>query len=71
MITPSDITLSNHEAAHAHEQWVMLKWCGYQQGFGRMPGRALWNVVAGPITKGSTVTIETMLAEGYRVEVVI
>jgi hypothetical protein len=70
MTTPSDLTLTHHEAAHAHEPWVLVRFCGYQQGFGSMPGRALWNVVAGPYTVGSTVTIETMLAAGYRVEVI-
>jgi hypothetical protein len=71
MTTPSDLTLANHEAAHAQEQWVLLKWCGYQAGLGTMPGRALWNVVAGPYTVGSTVTIETMIKAGYRCEVVL
>jgi hypothetical protein len=70
MINQSDLTLAGHEAAHAHEPWVLLKWCGWQPGFGTMPGRALWNVQAGPYTIGSTVTIETMIAAGYRVEIV-
>jgi hypothetical protein len=71
MTTPSDLTLAHHEAAHAHEQWVLLKWCGWQPDFDHLPGRALWNVIAGPYTVGSTVTIETMLANGYRVAFVV
>ena len=70
MLTQTDKLLAEHEAAHAQEPWVLVRFQGWQQGFGSMPGRALFNVVAGPYTVGSTVTIETMLAAGYRVEVV-
>ena len=70
MITQTDLTLANHEAAHAHEPWVLVRFCGYQQGFGTYPGRALFNIVAGPYTVGSTVTIESMIKAGYRCEVI-
>ena len=70
MTTPSDLTLASHEAAHAHEPWVLVRFQGWQQGFGAMPGRALFNIVAGPYTVGSTVTIESMIKAGYRCEVI-
>ena len=70
MLTPSDKLLAEHEAKSHGKDWLLLRFIGWQPGFGSMPGRALWNVVAGAYTIGSTVTIETMLSAGYRVEVV-
>lgn len=35
-----------------------------------MPGRWLYNVVSGDYAHGSTVTIESMKARGFKVEVV-
>ena len=49
MINQSDLTMANHEAAHAHEPWVLLKWCGWQPGFGTMPGDLYWETVYGAL----------------------
>ena len=49
---------------------VYLKEQGYQPGFGTLPGRMLYNVVGGDYVQGSTVTKETMIERGFRVEVV-
>lgn len=75
MITQQDIDdanyeAANYEAANAHKNWVLLKERGFQPGFGRIQGRMLFNVVAGDYTAGSTVTIQSMLDLGLRVEVV-
>lgn len=70
MITQTEITMADHEAANSFKPWVLLKERGFQPGFGRIPGRMLFNVVAGDYTAGSTVTIQSMLDLGLRVEVV-
>lgn len=70
MITTQDKILAEHEASHADAPWVLLKSRGYQPGCGSIPGRMLYNVAGGDYALGSTVTIETLLAQGYRVEVV-
>jgi hypothetical protein len=49
---------------------VFLKEHGYQPGFGTLPGRMLYNVVGGDYVHGSTVTKETMIERGFKVEVV-
>ena len=49
---------------------VVLKKHGFQEGFGTLPGRWLYNVVSGDYAHGSTVTIESMKARGFKVEVV-
>ena len=49
---------------------VYLKEQGYQPGFGTLPGRMLYNVVGGDYVLGSTVTKETMIERGFKVEVV-
>ena len=54
--------------------WVQLRMRGYQSGAGSVPGRMLFNLdwISAGVSEcvGSTVTIETMLERGYRVEVV-
>jgi len=49
---------------------VVLKKLGFQEGFGTLPGRWLYNVISGDYAHGSTVTIESMKMRGFRVEVV-
>ena len=49
---------------------VKLKAQGWQEGFGSLPGRMLFNVVAGDYEHGSTVTLETMQRRGFTVEIV-
>lgn len=49
---------------------VVLKKHGFQEGFGTLPGRWLYNVVSGDYAAGSTVTIESMKSRGFKVEVV-
>ena len=49
---------------------VVLKKHGFQEGFGTLPGRWLYNVVSGDYAHGSTVTIESMKMRGFKVEVV-
>jgi hypothetical protein len=71
MINPSDKILADHEAKSHGKDWLLLRWRGWQEGCGSMPGRGLYNVVAGAYTIGSTVTMDTMLNAGYRVEVVL
>ena len=70
MISKSDALMADHEIQSMGKQWLLLKEKGWQPGFGSMPGRMLFNVVAGPYTIGSTVTIDTLLAAGYRLEIV-
>lgn len=70
MIGVADKALAEHEATHAAEPWVLIRARGWQPGVGSMPGRYLFNVVAGDYLKGSTVTIETLLKHGFRMEVV-
>ena len=64
------ITAAQHEAESAGKPWVLVRKAGFQQGVGHVPGRMLFNVVGGAIRAGSTVTTETLLRQGYRVEVV-
>lgn len=70
MISQSEITMADHEAANAGKPFVLLRELGFQIGFGRIPGRMMFNVVAGDYQAGSTVTIQSMLDLGLRVEVV-
>jgi len=49
---------------------VFLKEQGLQEGFGTIPSRMLYNVVGGDYMMGSTVTKETMLERGFKVEIV-
>lgn len=70
MITESDKLMADHEIQSIGKDWLLLKFHAWQPGFGSMPGRALFNVVAGAYTIGSTVTLETILAAGYRIEIV-
>lgn len=70
MISQTEITMADHEAANSFKPWVLLKEHDFQPGFGRIKGRMLFNVVAGDYTAGSTVTIQSMLDLGLRVEVV-
>jgi hypothetical protein len=49
---------------------VVLKKAGWQEGFGHLPGRWLYNVISGDYAHGSTVTIESMKMRGFKVEVV-
>ena len=49
---------------------VVLKKHAFQEGFGPLPGRWLYNVISGDYAHGSTVTIESMKMRGFRVEVV-
>lgn len=62
--------MADHEAANTSKPWVLVRELGYQVGFGRIPGRMMFNVVAGDYQAGSTVTIQSMLDLGFRVEVV-
>jgi hypothetical protein len=70
MIATHEITLAEHEAKQHGKPWLVLKAIGVQPGFGSIPSRTLYNIIAGEYCIGSTVTIESMLAKGYRVEVV-
>lgn len=70
MISTTDRQLAEHEAANAGKPWVLLRKVGFQSGFGNLPGRMLFNVVGGQYAEGSTVTLETMLRQGFRIEVV-
>lgn len=65
-----EIAAAEHEAANLDKPWVLVRKCGYQPGLGNIPGRMLYNTVAGAIRAGSTVTVEGLLKQGYRVEVV-
>lgn len=70
MIATADIKAAEHEAANAGKPWVLVRRAGFQEGVGHIPGRMLYNTVAGAIREGSTVTIESLIKQGYRVEVV-
>ena len=70
MITKSDALMAEHELQSFGKDWLLIKECGWQPGFGNAPGRMLYNVVAGAYTIGSTVTAETLLKAGYRLEIV-
>ena len=70
MITKSDALMAAHELEAFGKDWLLVKQCGWQEGFGGAPGRMLYNVVAGAYTIGSTVCAETLIAAGYRIEIV-
>ena len=70
MITQGQQRAAELEVANADKPWVLLRPLGFQPGLTRAEGRMLFNVVGGDIPPGSTVTAETMLKDGYRVEVV-
>jgi hypothetical protein len=62
--------MAEHEAESAAKPWVLVRKHQFQPGVGHVPGRMLYNTVAGAIRAGSTVTVEGLLKQGYRVEVV-
>lgn len=64
------LQLTRHAAQQPTIPRVFLKEQGYQPGFGTLPGRMLYNVVGGDYVQGSTVTKETMIERGFKVEVV-
>ena len=64
------LQLTRHAAQQPTTPRVFLKEQGYQPGFGTLPGRMLYNVVGGDYVQGSTVTKETMIERGFKVEVV-
>lgn len=66
----ADIKAAEHEAASAGKPWVLVRKHQFQPGFGHIPGRMYYNVVGGAIREGSTVSIEGLHKQGYRVEVV-
>lgn len=70
MLTPEAQAAAAHETESTGKPWVLVRKCGYQPGAGSVPGRMLYNTVAGAIRAGSTVTVEGLLKQGYRVEVV-
>ena len=70
MIALADAALAEHEAASQGKPWVLLRKLGWQSGFGNVPGHMLFNVVGGEYKQGSTVTLESLLRLGFRVEVV-
>lgn len=70
MTTTADIAAAEHELASAAKPWVLVRKHQFQPGYGSVPGRMLYNTVAGAIREGSTVTIEGLIKQGYRVEVV-
>ena len=53
-----------------HPPRVYLRERGFQSGFGALPGRMLYDVIGGDYMIGSTVTKETMIERGFKVEVV-
>ena len=70
MIVEADKKAADHEAHSAGKPWVLVRKCGFQPGVGTIPGRMLYNTVGGAIREGSTVTVEGLLKQGFRVEVV-
>ena len=70
MITESDKLMADHELEAFGKDWLLVKPLGWQEGFNGAPGRMLYNVVAGSCAIGSTVCVETLLAAGYRIEIV-
>lgn len=66
----ADQQLAEHETRNASKPWVLLRKLGWQPGFGNIQGRMFYNVVGGHYTEGSTVTVESLLRQGFRVEVV-
>lgn len=71
MLSTADKFAAEHEAENADKPWVLVRKCGYQPGFAGGPGMMLYNVVAGEYALHSTIAIETLLKQGYRVEVVL
>lgn len=70
MITAEDKTATEHEAQSAGKPVVLVRELGVQEGVGHVPAMTLYNVVGGAIKSGSTVTVRSLLRQGYRVEVV-
>lgn len=66
----SEITLAEHEAQSEGKPVVLVRELGLQQGVNHVPAMMLYNVVGGDIRAGSTVTLRSLLRQGYRVEVV-
>lgn len=67
----SQLTNLLDEAPLPYKPSILVRALGWQEGFGRLEGRMLYNVVAGdPTMIGSTVTTESLLKAGWRVEVV-
>ena len=65
------IAIAVTDETKINQRWVQVKKHAYQQGFGHLAGRMLYNTVGGGgMPEGSTVTIESLLKQGYRVEVV-
>ena len=69
MTTPSDLTLANHEAAHAHEPWVLVSPSYFQPNLLSDGGKQMYRVKSGEFI-GSDLTIESCLKLG-RVEVTL
>lgn len=65
-----DRIAAEHETAHAGKPWVLVRKHALQPGLISGVGRMYFNVVGGAIREGSTVSIEGLLKQGYRVEVV-
>lgn len=56
-------------AAATVKPLVWVKYRGLQSGFNLVPSRALYNVTGGPDQLlGSTVTLESLEAQGYQVK---
>lgn len=70
-MTQAQQIMAEPEVDPAHKPWITVRIRGWQPGAGSVPGRMLFNVVAGePSMVGSTVTIESLLKHGWRVEVI-
>ena len=65
-----EVTAAEHEIASAAKPLVLVRELGIQQGVGHVPAMSLYNVVGGALRAGSTVTVRSLLRQGYRVEVV-
>lgn len=70
MITTEEKIAANHEAENARKPVVLVRELGVQQGIGHMAAITLYNTVGGAMKAGFTVTIRSLLRQGYRVEVV-
>lgn len=70
MITENEARMVRHELESLGKDWVLVRWKSWQPGVGLIPGHNQWNVVAGGYELPSHTTIESLLALGYRVEVV-
>lgn len=62
--------LTMHAGKQNIQPRVWLKEHKIQEGFGSIPSRMLYNVVGGDYVIGSTVTMETMIERGFKIEVV-